>query len=270
MMDEVRIKRLVDYENSADCFGGLHIDGGVCYFLWDSTYSGKTDYTFVSNSGDIIRSDKTLKNKYFKYVIRDNRILSLLDKTHSDKRFSDIVSNVRPFGIRGYLFNTPERYPDSGLQLTPFPGCIKMYGVKGIKGGAKRIEGYVYKRFIKTNVESIDKYKIFFTTSYSTNAVKPPEPILGNPGTACTETFLQVGSFESKEQQENCLSYIHTNFFKVLLYFGKGTMHVTKDVFDLIPLQNFNESWTDEKLYTKYGLTDEEINFIESMIRPME
>ena len=270
MMDEVRIKRLVDYENSADCFGGLHIDGGVCYFLWDSTYSGKTDYTFVSNSGDIIRSDKTLKNKYFKYVIRDNRILSLLDKTHSDKRFSDIVSNVRPFGIRGYLFNTPERYPDSGLQLTPFPGCIKMYGVKGIKGGAKRIEGYVYKRFIKTNVESIDKYKIFFTTSYSTNAVKPPEPILGNPGTACTETFLQVGSFASKEQQENCLSYIHTNFFKVLLYFGKGTMHVTKDVFDLIPLQNFNESWTDEKLYTKYGLTDEEIAFIESMIRPME
>lgn len=270
MMEEVRIKQLVDYENSSDCFGGLHIDGGVCYFLWDNAYNGKTDYTFVSKAGEVIHSITTLKNKYFKFVIRDNRILSLLDKICSDKRFSDIVSNVRPFGIRGYLFNTPERYPDSGLQFTPFPGSVKMYGVKGIKGGAKRVEGYVNKTFITTNTESIDKYKVFFTTSYSTNAINPPEPILGNPGTACTETFLQVGVFNTKKEQENCLSYIHTKFFKVLLYFGKGTMHVTKDVFELIPLQDFSEEWTDEKLYAKYGLTEDEIAFIESMIRPME
>lgn len=270
MMDDVRIKKIVDYEDSANCFSGLHIDGGICYFLWDNNHKGKTDYTYISSKGEVITSVTTLKNKYFKYVIRDNRILSLLDKTYSDKCFSDIVSNIRPYGIRGYLFNSPERYPDSGLELTSFPESIKMYGVKGIKGGAKRIEGYVKKCFIKQNIESINKYKIFFTTSYSTNAVNPPEPILGDPGTACTETFLQVGSFDSKYEQENCVSYIHTKFFKTLLYFGKGTMHVTKDVFGLIPLQDFSKPWTDEELYAKYGLTDEEIEFIESMIRPME
>lgn len=270
MMDEVRLRKIVDYEDSADCFGGLHIDGGICYFLWDNNHKGKTNYTYISKKGDVICSETTLKNKYFKFVIRDNRILSLLNKTHSKECFSDIVSNVRPFGIRGFLFNTPERYPDSGLQFESFPGAVKMYGVKGIKGGAKRIEGYVNKRFIKNNVGSIDKYKIFFTTSYSTNAVNPPEPILGDPGTACTETFLQVGSFNTKSEQENCLSYIHTNFFKLLLYFGKGTMHVTKDVFGLIPLQDFSKPWTDEELYKKYGLNEAEITFIESMIKPME
>ena len=270
MMDEVHIRTIVDYEDSSTCFGGLHIDGGICYFLWDKNHNGRTDYTYISKKGETINSKTTLKNKYFKFVIRDNRVLSLLDKTHSTSRFSDIVSNVRPFGIRGYLFNSPERYPDSGLQFNPFPGSIKMFGVKGIKGGAKRVEGFVKADFIKNNVNSINKYKVFFTTSYSTNAVNPPEPILGDPGTACTETFLQVGTFNSKSEQENCLSYIHTNFFKVLLYFGKGTMHVTKDVFGLIPLQDFSKPWTDEELYAKYNLTEEEIAFIESMIRPMD
>ena len=68
----------------------------------------------------------------------------------------------------------------------------------------------------------------------------------------------------------NCKTYLDTKFFKVLLYFGKGTMHVNKAVFSLIPLQDFSEPWTDEKLYKKYNLTAEEIAFIESMIRPMD
>ena len=71
-------------------------------------------------------------------------------------------------------------------------------------------------------------------------------------------------------EQINCKTFIETNFFKVLLYFGKGTMHVTKSVFGLIPIQDFSKSWTDEELYKKYNLTKEEIDFIESMIRPMD
>ncbi len=270
MMADTRIRYLVDFENSSDCFYGLHIDGGVCYFLWDKEYNGKIEYTFNSNNKTQIKTKQFLKNDYFEYVIRDSRILSIIEKISNGDRFSKIVSQTKPFGIRKFLFNEPERYPDSNLKFNYFDGSVRIYGVKGIKGGAKRMIGYISKNIISNNIESINKYKLFFTTSYSSNAINPPEIIIGEPGDICTETFLQIGHFENEIEQKSCLSYMETSFFKVLLYFGKGTMQVTRSVFGLIPLQDFSEPWTDEKLYKKYGLTAEEIAFIESMIRPME
>lgn len=268
MMANKHIKYMFDFENASDCFPGLHIDGGVNYFLWDREYQGKTNYTFKSNDGTVSNSIKNLKNDYFDYVIRDNRILSILDKVSKEQKFSSIVSQTKPFGIRKYLFNEPERYPDSNLQFKPFKDSVKIYGVKGIKGGARRMIGYITKKTVTSNIDAIDKHKLFFTTSYSTNAIQPPETIVGQPNEVCTETFLMIGPFKNQTEQESCLSYIQTNFFKVLLYFGKGTMQVTRSVFGLIPLQKFSETWTDEKLYKKYGLTDEEIGFINSMISP--
>lgn len=270
MLNDKRIKYLYDFENAKEIFPGIHLDGGVCYFLWDKKYDGKTNYIFKSNDGTINKSEQYLKNDFFDYVIRDTRILSILDKTQDENRFSEIVSTTRPYGIRKYLFNSPERYPQSNLKYKPFKNSLKIYGVKGIKGGAKRKIGYISPETVIRGNNSIAKYKLFFTTSYSTNAIEPPETIVAKPNEVCTETFLLVGYFETEKEQQNCLSYMQTNFFKVLLYFGKGTMQVTKNVFSLIPLQNFDEEWTDKKLYAKYGLTDEEINFIESIIRPME
>ncbi len=211
-----------------------------------------------------------MKNKYFDYVIRDVRILPILQKTSEGKRFSEIVSSTKPYGIRKYLFNEPKRYPSSNLKFIPFPESVKVYGVKGLKGGAKRITGYVSPQIISNNIDTVQKYKIFFTTSYSTGAVNPPDPILSEPNSVCTETFLMIGPFQNQQEQQNCYSYMDTKFFKILLYYGKGTMQVTKSVFNLVPLQDFSEPWTDEKLYKKYGLTKEEIAFIDSMIRPME
>jgi site-specific DNA-methyltransferase (adenine-specific) len=228
------------------------------------------DYTFKANDGTVNRSKHYLKNDFFEFVIRDNRILSILEKVATKQRFSEIISQTKPYGVRKYLFNEPERYPNSNLQYKPFENSLKIHGVKGIKGGAKRIIGYVSPNIVSNNKGTINKHKLFFTTTYSTNAINPPEIIIGEPGAICTETFLLVGPFETEHEQNNCLSYMETNFFKLLLYFGKGTMQVTKSVFGLIPLQDFSEPWTDEKLYKKYGLTEEEIAFIESMIRPME
>lgn len=130
--------------------------------------------------------------------------------------------------------------------------------------------GYITRNTVTAGKDSIDKYKLFFTTSYSTNAIQPPDIIIGDKGEVCTETFLVIGPFETKEEQLSCKSYMETNFFKVLLYYGKGTMQVTRSVFGLVPLQDFSHPWTDEMLYKKYGLTEDEIAFIESMIRPME
>ena len=229
-----------------------------------------TNYTYRSNDDVVVNSKRFLSNDYFQYVIRDSRVLTIIEKVAKGKRFSEIVSNTKPYGIRKYLFNEPDRYPNSKLQSEPFENSVKIFGVKGVKGGAKRIIGHISPSIVTNNLNSINKYKLFFTTSYSTDATEPPEIIIGKPNEVCTETFLLIGPFVSELLQRNCLSYMKTNFFKILLYFGKGTMQVTKSVFGLIPLQDFSESWTDEKLYKKYGLTKEEIDFIERMIRPME
>ena len=270
MMADKRLKYIYDFEDASYCFQGLHLDGGVCFFLWQRDYCGKTHYTYTSNNGTVNKSVHYLENSYFDYIIRDNRILSLLEKCSKGISFNTIVSNVRPFGIRGYIFNEPERYPDANLQYEAFNKSVKIYGVKGIKGGAKRMIGFISPKIITNNIDSVGMYKLFFSATYSTGAIEPPEVIIGDPNTVCSETFLQIGPFKTKMEQMNCKSYLDTNFFKVLLYFGKGTMHVNKAVFSLIPLQDFSEPWTDEKLYKKYNLTTEEIAFIESMIRPMD
>ena len=270
MMTDNRIRVIHDYESASACFNGIHIDGGVSYFLWEREYDGKVEFYYHSKDGIVKRNYMKLKNEYFDYVVRDGRILSVLEKTNSSDKFNQIVSFTKPFGVRKYLFNNPERYPEANLKFEPFKDYIKIYGVKGIKGGARRIVGYVSPVIITDTLNCLDKYKLFFTTSYSTGAINYPEIIEGDIRTACTETFLVIGPFETKEEQENCLSYMKTAFFKVLLYYGKGTMQVNKSVFGLIPLQDFTKPWTDEELYKKYNLTSEEIEFIESMIKPMD
>ncbi len=266
MFEEHRIRKIVDFEDASECFPGIHLDGGVCYFLWDKNYKGDIDYTFRGSDGHLSSKKRKLKNDLFEYVIRDNRTLSLLEKVSHGKRFSHIVSPTQPFGIRKYLFNDPERIPNSNLNLKKaFKDSVKIYGVKGIKGGAKRVEGYVSKKIITKNQDKVNQHKLFFTTSYSTNAVEPPKTIIGDPGEICTETFLMIGPFQNKEEQLNCLNYMNTKFFKSLLYFGKGTMQVTQSVFGLIPLCDFSKSWNDEKLYKQFNLSKKEIGYIESI-----
>ena len=270
MKKDTHIVEIHDFENSNLCFPGIHLDGGVSYFLWDKEYDGPTKFVYYTENDMVLETTRYLDNEYFEFIIRDSRIFTILEKTKNEAKFSEIVSNVRPFGVRKDLFNNPNKYFDFNLSQHFFENSVKIYGVKGIKGGAKRTEAYIIKDKITVNCSCINKYKLFFTTSYSTNAVHPPKVIEGMPGEVCTETFLMIGPFESREKQENCLSYINSKFFKFLLFFGKGTMQVTKEVFSLIPLQDFSKSWTDEELYQKYGLTQEEIDFIELMIKPME
>ncbi len=270
MIVDSRIKEMHDFEDETMCFSGVHIDGGVCYFLWDKDYNGKAQYHYTSNTGVQTHFSQFLKNDYFKFVIRDGRILSMLDKLNDAHKFSELVSSIKPFGIETWLFNEPTRLTGANLSDKPFENSVKIHGVTGVKGGARRVQGYVNKNVVTCNEENVDKYKIFFSKAYSTNAINYPEVILAGPNEICTATFLLIGGFPTKQIRDNCLSYMQTNFFKVLLYFGKGTMNATKSVFHLIPMQNFNEEWTDEKLYKKYNLSENEIAFIESMVKPMD
>ena len=278
MKDDIHLSYLKDYRNDRSIFPTAHNDGGICYFLWDILKKDTSvDYTHVTMNGFSISKKTILKNKFSNYIIRDTRIIPILDKIFPTKesmkdenRFSYIISKTRPFGLRKDIFNVPENYPDSKLSLEPFKGSLKVYGVKGKKGGAKRITGYITQTDVIDKYEALQKFKIFFTTTYSSDAVTPPDYIKAYQNELCTETFLIVGPFNSEVLMNCCASYMDTNFFRFLLFIGHGTMQVNQSVFSYIPLQDFSRPWTDAELYAKYNLTADEIAFIESMIKPME
>ncbi len=272
MMEDTHISNLYDYEKADECFPGIHLDGGVCYFLWDSKYDGPVSHTFKTAQGDEIFSKRYLATNLSDNVIRDYRQLSIIEKVqkHGMTPFSDIVSTRKPYGIATDLFNQPGNYPVGFCIDNPSPGYIKIYGVKGKKGGAKRVVGYVREKDIVVSRETINKYKVFFSYAYSTDATVPPQPILGRPGEISTETFLKIGAFETEEEAVNCMSYISTKFFRALLFFNRIQKNASQHTFDLIPIVDFTHKWTDEELYEKYGLDEKEIAFIEETIQPME
>lgn len=283
MMDDVHLSKIFDYENDREIFKNAHNDGGICYILWDIQYNqnGELTYWYKDIAGNISQEIKSLKATHGDIVVRDARISPIISKAiHNNNSLSIIMSKTKPFGVRKDLFNKPERYPNANVSDLFYQGSVLIHGVKGIKGGAKRTSAYVDRSIISKNSSWIDKWKLFFTTSYSTNATIPPEDILSEPGSACTETFIVIGPFDTKNEMFNCHKYIHTNFVRALLYFGHGTMQVTASVFQFVPLQDFTSAsdidWSqsisdiDRQLYDKYDLTDDEIAFIEKMIKPME
>ena len=272
MIKDKRIKNIVDYELSSDVFSSQGFDGGVSYFLWDKNYSGKVNYKYQDKKGDITFSHRYLKNDLTDTVIRDIRRLSIIKKSlnGTPKTFNSIVSSSSPFGYRSDLLNNPKRYNVEIYNSTSEEDMLcRILGLEGPVGGSKRTYKYIKRSDILKNKESIDKYKLFFSKAFNLRMTVPPEIVKGFPLDICTETFLKIGDFSTEEEMNNCLSYMKTKFFRALFYYKRHSLNTTSDTFSLIPLQDFSKPWTDEELYKKYKLTEEEIAYIEDNIDPM-
>lgn len=148
----------------------------------------------------------------------------------------------------------------------PFEKSITLYANKNI--------GYVSKDEITQNFEWVNKFKIFISRAYGAGEDFPHQiinqPIFGDEGTCCTETYMVIGPYDTKQETENVITYIKTKFFRFMVLLKKNTQDAPSRVYSFVPLQDFSHPLTDVMLYKKYGLTDDEIAFIESMIRPME
>ena len=253
MLNDNHIRHLIDYFDSTECFPGVDLSGGVCYFLWDRDKSGLCEVTSIKQGERTILS-RPLLEKGCDTFIRFNESVSILNKVHSNN-FTSIESAIsarKPFG---------DISPDTSLN-------------KGVFVYAYPKNGHISRHLIHQNNHWVDKYKVFIAKAYGERGAFPylvlGKPFIGEPLTCCTETYLVLGTFDSKEQAENLISYVKTRFFRFFVLYKKNTQNAARGVYSLVPMQDFNESWTDEKLYAKYGLTTEEIAFIESMIRPME
>lgn len=257
MLNDTRLRKLVDYPVSSECFPGVEIKGGVCYFLWDRDNHGKCEVKTLRNqtTSTMIRP---LLEKGSDIFVRYNEAIPILRKVllKNEKSFCENVSHQKPFGLRTFFKGASKHFKDS----------VTLFGNNSVE--------YVDRAIIKQNEGWIDKHKIFISMAYGAGEDFPHQiinkPFYGAPNTCCTETYLVIGPYDSKVIALNAISYICTRFFRFLVLLRKNTQHAAKGVYSFVPVQNFNENWTDKKLYDKYGLTKSEIVFVESMIRPVE
>ena len=258
MLVDSRLRVLVDYFDANDCFPGIDISGGVCYFLWDRDNKGLCKV--VSKRKDTTNElTRKLLEEGSDSFIRFNQAISILRKVKAKegfKSFMQVVSSRKPFG------------------LDTKPHLLKQNSLGYVFTYAYPENAYVKAQDISINNSWVSEHKVFISYAYGERGDFPyfviGKPFYGAPQTCCAETYLVIGPFASQNKCESCMSYMRTKFFRFLVLLKKNTQHATSKVYQFVPLQDFSHPWTDEMLYKKYGLTEEEIAFIESMIRPME
>lgn len=261
MLNDDRIRRIVDYPNAKDCFEGISIGGGVCYFLWDRDHKGSCRFTNVNNGKENTR-DRDLSE--FPVFVRYNEAVSIIQKVSNNMNtsISEIVSSLSPFGIGSAERGNEKQTKNSDLRLLSSRGY-------GFYDRAKVTQGKDY----------IGKWKVALSKVTSEHAGEPNKDgqfkvlskvVLLEPSDICTFSYFLVGHENSEQSAKNILSYLTTKFVRFLLLQAVSSINISKDKFRFIPMQDFSKAWTDAELYEKYGLTDEEIAFIESMIKPMK
>lgn len=258
MLKDGHLRILYDYKSGADCFPGIRAGGGICYFLWDNLYSSN-DVLFTSHGEQSVKRKKTEFGLDF--FIRDTIARDVVAKVRAidSVPLSSKVWSQKPFGFRTNYIDFRDK------------GEVKLYTKK-----AKSGYGFVAVRDITKNVEYLNHWKVVTSRSTSVpeedngQVLRMSQTFIAEPKSVVTESYVVIDAFKNRVEAENCMSYIKTKFLRFLCQPTIVSPDVSNRTFDLVPLQDFSHPWTDEMLYQKYGLTDEEVSFIESMIRPME
>ena len=227
MLNDNRLRTIVDFPNSADCFPGVDLSGGVCYFLWDRDNRGDCKIT-TSIEGNISTMKRPLLEKGFETFIRYNEAVSILHKIfkHKEKSFSNIVSARKPFGFS-----------------TDFKDFKEKEGANSVKITSYNKTGFVKRSQILQNSTWVDKYKVYISMAYGERIASSywvlGKPFLGEPGTCCSETYLVIGPCSSKKEAHNMMSYIRCRFFRFLYCpFFHHTMFLCSVKYDMIQDSN--------------------------------
>lgn len=281
MISDKRWQILHDYTDSSVCFSNVDIKGGICYFLWNKDYNEKCDI-FYHKGNETTNSRRFLKEDGCDIYIRDNRLIGILTqvRTLNESTFDLIASPRKPYSLAGDAIKSSAKYGLPPMSEKPIAGG---YTLLGLDSGLKRIYRYLPQNYPFTHAGGLDKYKIFISESYGTGekiGEIPPSPVLATPGMLCTETFIQIGPFDTKAEMDNCAKYMKTKLFRTLVGMRKQTQHATQTVYSFVPLQDFTGhsdiDWTqsvadiDRQLYAKYHLTPDQIAFIETTVQPQK
>ena len=277
MLKDTQISDLFDYTNSADLFSNVNIAGGLCYFLWNHDYTGDCHIRNILWNKRISEGYRKLSDH--NVFVRNNVAYDIIKRIREKKAIS-INNNAASYGhfaVRGY-FSIPS-YERGSSEKKANDDVILM---------SSEGKGYYYKKKITDKENILHLYKSVITYAMS-GGNKPSSD--GNyqvvsslqvlsPNEVCTETYLVLGAFKSKLEAQNLCTYVKTKFLRFLMLQTLSSIHITRDSFQFVPLQDFTSKsdidWSksvaeiDEQLYRKYGLTEEEIAFVEGMVKGME
>lgn len=276
MLTSNHTSKMIAFTNAKELFPNAEIKGGCCYFVYSPLHFGECDYTLVRD-GQRFNENRNLGE--FDVFVREPKLADIVAKVASktNSTIERLISSDTPFGIP----TNPEI-----SSKTPFPIYFTsnpkhntlLYLIK--KSG--RCTAYVSQKDIQKNTCDIDKHKIFIPEAYGAGESFPHQ-ILGQPiyapsNSVCSQSYLYA-AFKSESEAKNFLKYISTRFLRILVSAAKVSQHAMSKVYRFVPLQDFTANsdvdWSkpvdeiDKQLYAKYGLTKDEIDFIDSMIKPM-
>ena len=275
VINDKRFMVLHDYFNAKECFSNVEIKAGICYFLWNRNYSEKCNiYTHFENN----KVEKTLRflkdSDNDDIFIRDSNQISVKQKIEKFD-FINLVSSRKPYGLCGDVFKDTKKY---NLPKFDSKKSNNLYSIIGLNEKNKRIIMYANENYPFPKKDMIEKYKLFVPRNYGNGSLGevPSNVIVASPYMVCTETFIQIGPFNTKDEANNCLKYMKTKFFRYLVGIQKHDQGASKLIYKYVPNQNFTEksdiNWNntiskiDEQLFKKYQLTKKEIDYIEKVI----
>jgi len=256
MLNDTQMRKLVDFTNASDCFPGVDIAGGVCYFLWQKGSSG--DCEVVNHiAGKTYTSTRRLNQ--FDTFIRYGTASEILQKVkkRSLRYLSEDVSSLRPFGLRTYV-----RPEEKGDLILFWSGGTGKYPSEKLTLGLDMVN----KWKTITSIRSYDHGGLPDKDGY--RRVLSRIDVLP-PGTICTETYIVIGSFDTEQDARLLYEYLRTKFVRFLISLMSFSQDIAKKSYALVPKLDLNDQWTDAKLCKFFGLTEEEIHFIHSHIREM-
>ena len=262
---------VIDFEDSRECFPSVDIAGGICYFLWNKNNNSPCRVTNIN------KGNRTLSVRYlneYETFIRNQNVLDIINKVKAQTSNSFLSQKVyvsKPFGIRSFEHGFPAKQGRN----------IQLFGSNGIT--------YLEEKDVPQNALLIPLWKVIMSKASAEHAGQTDQSgrrrIVSRlevlpPYTICTESYLLLDTFEQELDAFNMKKYIQTQFVRFLLSSILITQNIVRDKFRFVPLQDFTSKsdidWSqtvaniDQQLYKKYGLSAEEQQFIESIIKPME
>lgn len=272
MLNDRHIKCIVDHTNAKDIFPNNSVSGGVSYFVWSRNYNGDCTFTNTTNG-----ETSTQKRKLgeFPVLVRYNRAIDIIHKVEniSQKSIVSITSGLMPFGL-----STNYR----GQNQKSLKNSITLYSSNSIT--------YISEDEIKKGINYINKYEVMVSKTGAEHAGEPGKDgkfrVIPSsmkvicPGEVCTHSYFLIGEFDDAHTAANLYKYMKTRFVRFLMLMDMSGYGLSKITMIFVPIQDYTDKsdidWSksvheiDLQLYKKYGLSTDEIQFIESHVKEMK
>lgn len=280
MLNDPHLQVLFYEPDASNIFPDTEIKGGVVVTYHDKTknFAPINVFTQFPELNDII--SKVCKNNdfnKFSSIVITRTAFRLTDKLHKD--YPEAINQLSEGHAYDMSTNIFDRLPQVFFNNLPNDEnkYIKILG----RYGNQRVYKYIREDYVN-NVVNLYSYKVYLPKANSAGKLGEAlsTPVLAEPGTGATETFIGIGNFKSKKEAENIIKYIKCKFTRLMLGIKKTTQDITPQKWDYVPLQDFTPKsdidWSksipeiDQQLYKKYGLDEKEIEFIETHVKEMK